>query len=789
MLYGLDEVVGPYVHCVAPPSFKMSFPGWSPGFPLGGDAVASAGLCDGDSTLVTVQETGAYSLREANEGLSTPNGEAGAAQGPLAASFEDERTRPVEGHPESYVAGSEAGLPTTISELGGGRTGAWWSNQEKRKSFLVAGTGLPSKSCKQTQPCSAGSPEGEHARVPHLGDLFVPRSDFCGRVFWVYEAESGLLFFYYPEEIVGEKYPRKALRYTLCLGFRLSEDLISIGESIHRLLLQPYCVLLKKIAAELRMAELRHQYMFQRLTEEKRLFDMGRKAQEGPAATGSSPAAPSNTGGAELFFRKYGTPTDADSCWGGCMNSFVSSIGKHQWTPLPSLVNVLYENLRAAQNPYPSFPLNEQGAHRSGELSSGSPSLPIRSCTHPPPSACFTISISDRISFQVRPVLPLRLVQSPPPCLGDLPLRIASRRALCHPHTEAGMSDRSVDLLAQEVFLLANGERTVADIVFALTFHTTIRLEDVWGKVVQQLDLLCVGNISNSHPRVTLKIPFPDDGTPAGEVICCITMWRAACDRETYLLNAAGEQSHTERRNCVALWLPPTWDQVYPMVEEALLQLVAENAVRLTKPWRPWFRYRTTSAFFEMLADPCHPSRSVIGPYLMRESAPDARPPASHKKAKTFLDMWVSSGGPEEEWPHRECSVPTSLLADIYKPFLYIEVDQPPTPTAFMNAAPRGLPSSNDWTSQGSSSSDSGHEDDESDSDDYLEGANAAALCALAKFNGTTLLSVQSAMRGVPAFARFYHAWCTNACEALVRIGLLNEWLVQEGDEALEETE
>lgn len=72
--------------------------------------------------------------------------------------------------------------------------------------------------------------EEYHTRFPsssrypslgRLGNLFIPRHEYCRRVLWRYEAESGELFLFYPEEISGPCYPRHTLRYTICFYFQL----------------------------------------------------------------------------------------------------------------------------------------------------------------------------------------------------------------------------------------------------------------------------------------------------------------------------------------------------------------------------------------------------------------------------------------------------------------------------------------------------------------------------------------------------------------------------------------
>ncbi|CCW66295.1 unnamed protein product [Phytomonas sp. Hart1] len=99
-----------------------------------------------------------------------------------------------------------------------------------------------------------------------LIDLFVPRSEFCHRVLWLHPAESGIFYLYYPEEIPGEHYQRKTLRYSLCFMFQVNPHWMSIGESHIQQLVKPYSMMLRNVAEKLRYAEVNYRYISRALT-------------------------------------------------------------------------------------------------------------------------------------------------------------------------------------------------------------------------------------------------------------------------------------------------------------------------------------------------------------------------------------------------------------------------------------------------------------------------------------------------------------------------------------------
>ncbi|CAJ1008538.1 hypothetical protein Q4I28_003851 [Leishmania naiffi] len=135
------------------------------------------------------------------------------------------------------------------------------------KTGIGSGTPLTGKSAAAQSaplPPTSATVSGTAAdsdRMSGYNDVFVPRSEFCRRVLWLYPAESGLLFLYYPEDIPGEHYQRKTLRYSLCLVFRVDHKRMTIGDGLLHQRVHPYSVVLTNIAEELREAELKYAYM------------------------------------------------------------------------------------------------------------------------------------------------------------------------------------------------------------------------------------------------------------------------------------------------------------------------------------------------------------------------------------------------------------------------------------------------------------------------------------------------------------------------------------------------
>lgn len=302
-----------------------------------------------------------------------------------------------------------------------------------------------------------------------LGDLFIPRHEYCRRLLWRYEADSGELFLFYPEEISGPEYSRQTLRYSICFHFRLGlpssatttttatrgeemasgmhvdEDGVRGGEnevcdtwpfpscsslfnrsgasppthhgrgrgwrtyagsletvkpSIIQDILQPYGVILTRVASELRNAEERYHYMHRQLTLER--FCTVPLPQEGGGGGGSTRKSgrSGEVGGGEgalmgssfLSPAKYvaekkhhrlthnypkknevnSSSTNNNSSRMKCkdtkrskgrmlevattlpetflLNSFVSPHTPHQWTPLPVLFDILYHNLTGRES-------------------------------------------------------------------------------------------------------------------------------------------------------------------------------------------------------------------------------------------------------------------------------------------------------------------------------------------------------------------------------------------------------------------------------------------------------
>lgn len=192
--------------------------------------VTSVFHSDADSTpLATPVQTPPIAASSANPGM---------APEPLPSSRASHYTD----HHHGVVAG----------DLGGGAAGS--SSRVPYAAGNMAGNG----GCGVGPPTSTATEEG---RINGYNDVFVPRSEFCRRVLWLYPAESGLLFLYYAEDIPGEHYQRKTLRYSLCLVFCVDKKRMTIGAGLLHQLVRPYSVVLTNIAEELREAEVKYAYM------------------------------------------------------------------------------------------------------------------------------------------------------------------------------------------------------------------------------------------------------------------------------------------------------------------------------------------------------------------------------------------------------------------------------------------------------------------------------------------------------------------------------------------------
>ncbi|CAC9488117.1 protein of unknown function - conserved [Leishmania donovani] len=152
-----------------------------------------------------------------------------------------------------------------------------WPSLHLTTTAATRGTPLPPTST------TAATTAADNGRMSGYNDVFVPRSEFCRRVLWLYPAESGLLFLYYPEDIPGEHYQRKTLRYSLCLVFRVDHKQITIGDGLLHQLVHPYSVVLTNIAEELREAELKYAYMIRGLRSfDSASWQMSRLALKSP---------------------------------------------------------------------------------------------------------------------------------------------------------------------------------------------------------------------------------------------------------------------------------------------------------------------------------------------------------------------------------------------------------------------------------------------------------------------------------------------------------------------------
>ncbi|CAD2218415.1 hypothetical protein ADEAN_000590300 [Angomonas deanei] len=111
-------------------------------------------------------------------------------------------------------------------------------------------------------------------------NVLVPRGEFCRRALWLYSAESGQLLLYYAEDIAGERYARKNLRYSVCFVCKVADKMTTVDDRFIREHIQPYGTLLTVIAEELRDAEVRYGYVSRELHQQRSHSPPSSKTEE-----------------------------------------------------------------------------------------------------------------------------------------------------------------------------------------------------------------------------------------------------------------------------------------------------------------------------------------------------------------------------------------------------------------------------------------------------------------------------------------------------------------------------
>ncbi|EAN81622.1 hypothetical protein C3747_22g69 [Trypanosoma cruzi] len=137
-------------------------------------------------------------------------------------------------------------------------------NSHEKENMICSGDSGSKRKMRHDNSCKCDASSYTTTSADRLGgfsDVFVPRSEFCRRVMYLMEAESGLLYLFYPEEIAGLHYQRKTLRYTLCFVFRVDVGLVTPSLSLTERLIQPYSVVLTGIMEELRKTEVVYGYI------------------------------------------------------------------------------------------------------------------------------------------------------------------------------------------------------------------------------------------------------------------------------------------------------------------------------------------------------------------------------------------------------------------------------------------------------------------------------------------------------------------------------------------------
>lgn len=689
VLYGLDVVTGPYVHCAAPSGLC---PG--PRSPLPQPAESDGIVGDGERDLLCLAS-----------GIELEAGY--RSGGALSQSMMDTTRRDF----MDSIAASSLASPSRLPLF---------------CSHFDEALGDPSEARygeDDALPPSSSNP------LAALGEVFVPRSEFCQQVLWLYTTESGVLSLYYPEEIAAEHYVRKTLRYTLSFNFRLTHPVVAVGETLSRELIQPYGVILSNIMAELRDAEARHAYMRQQLSE-----DSKNDLEEQPPLTSRTTLSngcsqPSEDGEStedgsasriRVSFSKR-----ASSYWDSkdvAQNAFIlpSSHRNQYWTPLRSVVQSLYEAL--------------------SELIRGHRTQRDLDDIFRPPR---TVQISSSRILQVREVVPLK--RAKPIQLSDVPIAVVPSDWL--------YQQEGLDYVVGHIFHLIDNKRTVADLIFSVSFGLSNRLSEVYERARR---------MGASEGKIQLS-PTSEADTDTNTLLPFTMTKKTLRDPDHHYLTLA---------------LPPTWHAFTETVMEALQHLQANHVVKLMRrACHPDdVSYRTTKAYDTMICDEHHPGRREIGRYLL-STAMSSREGGWGCRVRGDV---IGSG------VYLKCVVRNHSL--VLSPLDRLSA---PAPTLEQYGMASSLSKEEDRTIS-FSSEDSAHStegedmtDDEEDDDvteDEVALASCAAVTALGTFSSTTMMDVQFQMRLSPLFSTQFNHWSDECCRMLVQIGILNDWLSEDCD-------
>ncbi|KEG12295.1 hypothetical protein DQ04_01821000 [Trypanosoma grayi] len=677
----------------------------------------------------------------------------------------------------------------------------------------------------RTSPCVSS------AAADRLSDVFVPRSEFCRRVMYLLEAESGLLYLFYPEEIAGLHYQRKTLRYTLCFVFSVSKELVTTSAALTERLVRPYSVVLTSFVEELRKAELRYGYMSRGLARASSVPSQRTKQEvESPLEE----AGESDTGCADAS--TPATEAAAVASRGAArVNVFLTPLqdpAALQWTPLDTMIETLYACLSCEEEE--EVVADPSGA-KEGRQSVAVTDQQQQQQPVPTKERLVSVRLSQMHSFHVRR---MRQPHVPPRhMLEEVPIPIAEYSAEVL---------EWADLAVHDVFKAVDGQRSIASIVQILAAgYEAVEERKRWQHWLSPLscslqalspmytpyfeslpqfksaaELAALSPCSRSANGEKLPTSLPISPTQCNEPrfvsplsLGLHTTPLAAAPASTPLKVTHPLRPHSERQADDAATssqeglYPDWWGELELVVLEALQHLEVHNYVRIVRPCRLNSTYTTTGAFYRVMCDRHHMARRIIGHrmllveeqfYRLREQHQPAPPPKGRHDC-------MSSGAGETRVGGYTVTLPAVLLTTAAlerqereeeeekrrRQQQQIE-DELGLPLPFRTETITRTPSSSSvvMTSEGvvsdvSNSLDERGGHDNTYSEAEVDAAAAAALCALGKFTHNTIANVRWEMRHMPLLCHAFAEWEEVCCKALVEIALLNGWLVETTDAVL----
>ncbi|SCU71714.1 Nitrogen permease regulator 2, putative [Trypanosoma equiperdum] len=681
-------------------------------------------------------------------------------------------------------------------------------------------------------------------RFKAFSDVFVPKSEFCRRVMCLVEAESGILYLFYPEEISGVHYERKTLRYTLCFAFAVDTNLVTATAATVERLLRPYSFVLTRIVEGLREAEQRSGYMSRGLSHRLSTHCPSRGDCQQQQSKNDLVGQPSRSD-----FHEYG---------GGVSAEIHSVVGTTSFASPPTGDEALFRYAKGTSrvNVFLTPPQDSSGMQWTslealmGELFTFLGTDPKEGETKCPRPWATENTVSLRlcetffipVGHRAPPHLPQQHA------LDEVPVPVAAYEPEVFEH---------VDLVMHDVFRIVDGRRTIRQIVQVLAaecerYEDSDELLQRQGRIFSPASSQCaihsvfahslhpvnfpgsrsapeVGGLAsstastNAHPRdalntqratpgllsppsaadICLTSPFPNtvcSGTCFSAPTVCT--WSRTLQTSRYLPE---RQNAEEAANNSISDKLSVWCELELLVVEALQHLEVHNYVKIIRPIKMKYTYFATNALYSIMSDRSSPARQLLGKRMLLVEY------MFHKEKGQRTSLQGSSGNqkrlqelaPEYRKNLEGLNSATRLtppLAPLSAHDKGVAVDDEISREQQYHikrerSSDTALPCS---TSLRHSSTeclqdgDSSHDDvdvtpaAETNPDRHeatytevlINMAAAAALCALGKFSGSTIFSVQRDMQGHPQWSNAFANWEESCCKSLVEIAIINGWLV-----------